>query len=155
MNTSNESDFGTPETQKQGGGVTKGYSTESGKVARVRHQCPFDIIYHRGHIDDKQFIAGDRLRTDGYISGKFPYVKSSADFSVKGNRLDDPTTAMINASECYKNALASLDRYEASIAHLIIMEEGYLKWISDRKLRLNAMTILRSALDTLVKHYRM
>lgn len=150
---SNESDFGTEQTQAQGGGITKGYSTESGKVARVNHQTPFDVLHHRGLIDDKQWEAGERLRRDAYVSGKFAYIKSSADFSVKGHITDQAADYIAEASIRYSNAIKSLDRYEEAIVSLIVIEEGYIKFITDRKLRLNGMAILRSGLDSLVKIY--
>lgn len=148
-----ESDFGTPETQKQGGGITKGYSTESGKVARVNHQAPVDVLCHRGNIDYKQWCGAERLRQDAQTSGKFSYVKSSADFSVKGNRDDEPAEWVTKASKRYNLALSCLDNEEKSIMLYVVIEEGYIKHITERKLRNTAVDILQRALDKLVKFY--
>lgn len=148
-----ESDFGTIETQTQGGGITKGYTAEGGKVARVKHQSPVDILYHRHRIDDKQWVAAERLRHDAQASGKFAYVKSSADFSVKGNGNDDPAKWVLESSERYNNALSALSNEEKSIVLYVVIEEGYIKWITERKLRHAAVDILRSALDILAKCY--
>lgn len=148
-----ESDFGTPETQAQGGGVTKGYSTESGKVARVNHQSPIDILYHKKCIDDKQWAAAERLRQDAHVAGKFSYVKSSADFSIKGNRDDEPAECVVRASKRYVDAISILEHQERSILIYVVLEEGYIRWITERKLRYTAVNILRSALDKLIKFY--
>jgi hypothetical protein len=148
-----ESDFGTPETQKQGGGITKGYATEGGKVARVKHQSPIDVLYHRHRIDDRQWEGAERLRNDAQMSGKFSYVKSSADFSVKGNRDDEPAECVVRASKRYNDALSMLSNEEKSIVLYVVIEEGIIKWISDYKLRQTAVGILCGALDKLVKFY--
>lgn len=148
-----ESDFGTPETQSQGGGVTKGYSTEGGKVVRVRHQTPLDQLLNMDKISDRQWEAAERFRQNAMTSGKFSYVKSSADFSVKGNSKDDPVDWVIKASKNYNGALAALSEEEKNIVIYVVLEEGYIRWITERKLRHTAISILCRALDVLIKFY--
>lgn len=152
-NQQQESDFGTLETQKQAGGIVKGYTSENDKVARVNHQSPLDVLLHRGRITDKQWAGGEHLRRDAYVAGKFAFVKSSADFSVKGNIDEQPVDYVVDVSDRYNRAIRSLDRKEEAIVSLVVIDEGYIKWISDRKLRLQGMDILRNGLDVLVKFY--
>lgn len=148
-----DSDFGTFETQFQSGGISKGYTADGQRVGKVRYQSPIDILYHRDRIDDKQWAAAERLRQDAQNSGKFSYVKSSADFSVKGNRKDEPAEWMIRAGNKYKEALSTLTNEEKSIAIFVVLEEGFVKWLTDVKLKLIALDILRGALDKLAKYY--
>lgn len=149
-----ESDFGTPETQKQGGGITKGYTAEGGKVAKVNHQNPIDMLLNMGKIDDKQYKAAEILRQNAKTAGKFSFVKSSADFSVQGNKHDEPAEWVVMASQRYNNAISMLTNEEKSIVIYIVIEEGYIRWISNDKLRRTAMPLLRQALDVLIKFYR-
>lgn len=149
-----DSDFGTLETQLQSGGISKGYTADGQRVGKVRYQSPIDILYHRDRIDDKQWAAAERLRQDAQNSGKFSYVKSSADFSVKGNRKDEPAEWMIRAGNKYKVALSTLTNEEKSLVIFVVIEEGFIKWLTDVKLKIVAMDILRRALNILVKYYR-
>lgn len=148
-----ESDFGTPETQYHGGGITKGYNAQNEKVGRVNKQAPVDVLYHRGCIGDRQWQAAEYLRRDAKASGKFAYVRSSADFSVSGTVTEEAAEFITDARARYNRAIGCLDRYEEAVVSLVVIEEGYIKWITERKLRINGMGILRSGLDTLIKFY--
>lgn len=152
--THQESDFGTPETNSQGGGITKGYSTESGKVAKLNHQNHFDWMLHRGVVSEKQWEAGERLRRDAYISGQFAYIKSSADFSVKGNISSEPAEFVADAEVRYRAALKTLAIEELKMVNIYVIDDGYIMEKNRRKQIAN-LTSLRHGLDTLIKYYKL
>lgn len=147
----NESDYGTPETQAQGGGITKGYTEENERVAHINSQNHFDTLYARGHIDDKQWQAGEYLRRDAYMAGQFAYVRSSADFSVRGNVPDEPAEFIYRAKEKFKDAMAQLDAGQTLAIEIIVLDDGYIPGGWRRVKR--GIQHLRAGLDVLVKVY--
>ncbi len=149
-----ESDFGTIETQKQGGGVYKGYTADGGKVAVLLEGTHLAYLLKRGNISDKQALAGDYFFRDALIAGKVPFVKSSCDHEVRCNTNTDPFEMMIRASFNLEKALRLFSFDEYTLIHRVVIKGEAVgaqgtKW---REARVN-MQILCSALDSLVKFY--
>lgn len=147
-----ESDFGTLETQQQGNGIDKGYTADGDKVGKIREQNHFDWMRNRHIIDDKQWQAGEYLRNDAYISGQFAFVKSSADFTIKGNIPDEPAYLVTKAKEKYKAAMKELSFDQARVINIYVIDDGYITEIKKSVQRKN-MDALRDGLDVLVRFY--
>lgn len=151
MSTRETSDFGTDEVRDRMGGVIIGYTADGLKIARGKYQNRFDYLLHKTIISDKQHEAGERLRVDAYRSGKFAYVRSSADHSVRGNIPDSPAEFIIRARENFKAALGMMTAEEIKIVNVYVIDDGYLE--VKRAAREKNMMTLRSGLDALIKFY--
>lgn len=149
-----QSDFGTPETQAQGGGIDLGHNTDGQRVGKLRGAIHFDVLLARGVVTDKQHLAGEYLRRDAYASGKFAYIKSSADFSVKGNITEQSADFMIDAGRRFAEAIDSLVGWEKLAVNNVVIDDSYLKSISSSPTKQRrAVGYLRSGLDRLIKFY--
>lgn len=155
-----ESDFGTPETQLRGGGVRIGYTEENEKVAIVKIQNHFDELFARHIIDHQQHSAGKFLQCEAEKAGQFSYIKSSADFDVKGNCKEYAVDVLLDARVTYNNSLAILDDKgfrgisERLVIECIVIDDGYLTNFTKNAGKLRRVRgLLHSGLDKLIKHY--
>lgn len=147
-------DYGTEETRRHGGGVTVGYSTDGGKVAKVRHSSHIELLYDKGFIEWKQFNAGERLCGDAYFAGKMPGLKSNIDFTVYGNGRLNASEARTDAGDRVSVSMAMLDRDEFDVIFDVVIYDKCIKDLRTWKLRRYGMTHLRHGLDKMIKFYR-
>lgn len=148
------SDFGTPEVQKQGGGITLGYTPEGGKIATLLEASHLAYLLNRGSISPKQALAGEYFFKDALIAGKVPYVRSCCDREIRstGNNLSD---IGVDAAISLEKAIMLLSSKEYDLIFRVVIKgeavgaEG-TKW---REVKTN-MQVLCGALDSLVKYYK-
>lgn len=149
-----QSDLGTTETQRKGNGIDLGYTPEGQRVGKLRGALHFDILFARGVIDHKQFTAGERLRDDAYSSGQFAHIKSSADFSVKGNVTEFMADRIAESGKRYRDAVSCLMGWEKLTIQIVVVDDGYMKNTSTSPAKQRrAVNYLRDGLDRLVKFY--
>lgn len=155
-----ESDFGTPETQLRGGGIRIGYNDENEKVGQLKKQNHFDELFARDIIDETQHAAGKYLQCEAERAGQFSYIKSSADFGVKGNVNEYAAESILEAKNRYNQALSILDNKgirgisEREVILRIVVTDGYLTNFTKNAGKLRRVRgLLHSGLDKLIKHY--
>ena len=154
------SDFGTPETQKQGDGITLGYTQEGGKVAKLNGSQHFDLLRTRGTIDDKQWQAGEYLKIDAGYAHQFSYIKISDDRDVKCNTNEYAAEAVADAKKRFDDIIALLDKTvingfsERDVVMRIVVTDGYLNDFTRNRWKVRQIRQhLINGLDKLIKYY--
>jgi Domain of unknown function (DUF6456) len=137
---------------------------EKRKAALVHvGESPLTWLYSRGHLNDRQLIAGERLRFDFERAGMSPRVTMNWDamktgrIKGSGTQADPVNDRILTAKERFDGALVALGRDLADIAWRVICSgeaiagaERALGWpVRSGKL------VLRIALDRLAAHYRL
>jgi hypothetical protein len=156
-----DSDFGTPETQAQGGGITKGYTAEGEKVAKVNHQNGFDRLLAYSIITEQQHRAGEYFRRDAEKAHQFAYIKSSSDKDVKGNMTEYAAESIADAKRLYREIVSILDgtliggMSEQHVIQKIVIDDGYLTNFTKNAGKLRKVRAhLHNGLNKLIRHYR-
>jgi Domain of unknown function (DUF6456) len=141
--------------------------TREGAGAAVRRvtvnvaESPLCWLHARGHVDARQFEAGERLRADYETAGLGPRVTMRWDAAPRGgNRASppeplDPVLAQIAARRRFDAAIAAAGRGLADILWRVVcageglgVAEKALGWPSRA-----AKLVLGLALDRLADHY--
>ncbi len=137
---------------------------EKRKAALVHvGESPLTWLYSRGHLNERQLLAGERLRFDFERTGLSPRVTMNWDALQTGrisgsSALDAPMSdRVITAKDRFNAALAVLGRDLSDIAWRVICSgeaiagaERALGWpVRSGKI------VLRIALDRLATHYRL
>jgi Domain of unknown function (DUF6456) len=126
-------------------------------------ESPLTWLYSRGHLNERQLIAGERLRFDFERAAMSPRVTMNWD-SIKTGRIsgsaaqDAPINdRILSAKERFDQALLILGRDLSDIAWRVICSgeaiagaERALGW----PVR-SGKVVLRIALDRLAAHYRL
>ena len=122
-------------------------------------ESPVTWLHARGHIDDAQLLAGERLRADWEAAGLSPGVTMRWDpvrISGSGDRGLNPTERQISARQRFHGALNQAGPGLCDILWRVVcagealaLAEKTLRWpVRSGKL------VLGLALDRLVAYYR-
>lgn len=157
---------------------------KSGSMVRARGprvvtQTPLDRYHHRRNIDDKQFKAGERLRSDWYVSGLEPHTVANLMGSGGGGECSygmAKSEGQAMAREAWRQAVKAAGIRLSPILIAVCCEDrtapewllstGYRERgvIADggkpettekisRRVEIEAMITLKIALDVLANHY--
>ncbi|AQR74345.1 DUF6456 domain-containing protein [Sphingomonas sp. LM7] len=142
-----------------GGVARRGRRTVTVNLA----ESPLSWLRSRGHVDARQFEAGERLRTDYETASLGPSVTMRWDTSPRaGGRRGppevlDPTLAHIAAKRRFDGAMGAAGRGLADVLWRVVcageglvMAEKALGWPSRA-----GKLVLGLALDRLADHYRL
>ena len=124
-------------------------------------ESPLSWLRARGHLDARQFEAGERLRTDYETAALGPRVTMRWDASPRAPRnaaaAGDPTLAQIAAKRRFDAAVAAAGRGLADVLWRVVCAgeglgaaEKALGWPSRA-----GKLVLGIALDRLADHYRL
>ncbi len=122
-------------------------------------ESPLGWLRAHGHVDARQFEAGERLRGDFESASLGPRVTMHWAARVDGGRHDglDPTTAQIAAKRRFDAATAALGRGLSDIAWRVICAgeslptaEKAIGWPAR-----SGRVVLTLALDRLADHYHL
>ncbi|TGX53481.1 hypothetical protein E5A73_11635 [Sphingomonas gei] len=124
-------------------------------------ESPLSWLRSRGHVDARQFEAGERLRTDYEIAALGPRVTMRWDASPRAPRgaapAEDPTLAQIGAKRRFDAAVSAAGPGLADVLWRVVCAgeglaaaEKALGWPSRA-----GKLVLGIALDRLADHYRL
>ncbi len=143
---------------------------ENGKSKRSRRtvtvnlaESPLAWLHTYGHLTERQFLAGEKLRSDFEMGGLAPRVTMSWEhMSIsRGKRgapsHSNPTDRMLSAKQRFESGIDALGRDLSDIAWRVIcageampMAEKTLGWPAR-----SGKLVLRIALDRLADYYRL
>ena len=141
-----------------------------GKAKRPRRtvtvnlaESPLAWLHTYGHLTDRQFLAGEKLRGDFEQGGLAPRVTMSWEHMpiARGKRSapspSNPTDRMLNAKQRFDGGVAALGRDLSDIAWRVICA-GEAMPTAEKSLGWPARSgklVLRIALDRLADYYRL
>jgi hypothetical protein len=149
------------ERKIDGLGVT-GETARGGRSVTVNlAESPLSWLRSRGHLDARQFEAGERLRVDYETAALGPRVTMCWDVSPRAPRnapaAEDPTLAQIAAKRRFDAAVAAAGRGLSDVLWRVVCAgeglraaEKALGWPSRA-----GKLVLGIALDRLADHYRL
>ena len=126
--------------------------TERAGVMVKRIQAPLDFLYARSIINQRQFSAGDRLRTDhafGVLGVRDP------ENSGVGSIGYGPTDAALDAGRSYALAIRTLCLSVMIVVDAVVCDEEGVQAVAKRRgiHPQEAMGYFKAGLDTLADHY--
>lgn len=122
-------------------------------------ESPLTWLHARGHLDDRQFAAGERLRTDWERAGLGPNVTMRWDpVRIRGSDAGlNPTERQLAAKERFDGAAAAAGPGLADIVWRVVCAgetlpnaERAMSWPAR-----SGKLVLRLALDRVAEFYRM
>jgi hypothetical protein len=124
-------------------------------------ESPLSWLRSRGHVDARQFEAGERLRADYETAALGPRVTMHWDASPRASRsaaaAEDPTLAQISAKRRFDAAVGAAGRGLSDVLWRVVCAgeglraaEKALGWPSRA-----GKLVLGIALDRLADHYRL
>lgn len=134
-----------------------------GRALRNLTGTPLDRYRQRGHVDERQWRAGDRLRTDWQVAALNPRVVQAYAPALGGG--GDPAWQLpaserqALARERWRRTLAALPAGLGRLLVEVACHEATAQQIgarlgrSGRNAEIAGMTALRLALDALADHY--
>ncbi len=141
-----------------------------GKAKRPRRtvtvnlaESPLAWLHTYGHLSDRQFLAGEKLRSDFERGGLAPRVTMSWEHMpiARGKRSapspSNPTDKMLSAKQRFEGAVEALGRDLSDIAWRVICA-GEAMPVAEKSMGWPARSgklVLRIALDRLSDYYRL
>ncbi len=126
-------------------------------------ESPLAWLHTYGHLTDRQFLAGEKLRSDFEQGGLAPRVTMSWEHMAmaRGKRSapshGNPTDRMLNAKQRFDGGVAALGRDLSDIAWRVICA-GEAMPVAEKSMGWPARSgklVLRIALDRLADYYRL
>lgn len=126
-------------------------------------ESPLAWLHTYGHLTERQFLAGEKLRKDFEQGGLAPRVTMSWEHMpiARGKRSapspTNPTDRMIYAKQCFEGGIAVLGRDLSDIAWRVICA-GEAMPVAEKSMGWPARSgklVLRIALDRLADYYRL
>lgn len=145
----------TPEGPRRGGGVGKGRRSVTVNLA----ESPIAWLHARGHLDDRLFDAGERLRADHERAQMAPSVTMRWDpvrVRTTGDAGLTPGERQIAAKDRFDGALAAAGRGLENVLWRVVCAGESLP-DAERSLAWPARSgklVLRLALDRVAEFYR-
>lgn len=143
---------------------------DGGKTKRPRRtvtvnlaESPLAWLHTYGHLTDRQFLAGEKLRSDFEQGGLAPRVTMSWEHMAmaRGKRSapspSNPTDRMLNAKQRFDAGVDALGRDLSDIAWRVICA-GEAMPVAEKSMGWPARSgklVLRIALDRLADYYRL
>jgi Domain of unknown function (DUF6456) len=126
-------------------------------------ESPLAWLHTYGHLTDRQFLAGEKLRSDFESGGLAPRVTMSWEHMPisRGKRSapspSNPTDRMLNAKQRFDGGIEALGRDLSDIAWRVICA-GEAMPVAEKSMGWPARSgklVLRIALDRLADYYRL
>jgi hypothetical protein len=126
-------------------------------------ESPLAWLHTYGHLTDRQFLAGEKLRSDFEHAGLAPRVTMSWEHMpiARGKRSapssTNPTERMLSAKQRFDGGVAALGRDLSDIAWRVICA-GEAMPVAEKSMGWPARSgklVLRIALDRLADYYRL
>jgi hypothetical protein len=126
-------------------------------------ESPLAWLHTYGHLTDRQFLAGEKLRSDFENGGLAPRVTMSWEHMpiARGKRSapspSNPTDRMLSAKQRFEGGVAALGRDLSDIAWRVICA-GEAMPVAEKSMGWPARSgklVLRIALDRLADYYRL
>lgn len=149
------SDFGTQELRAKG---KIGYTiTPDGFSQAKRLQLAIDYYYSRGIVDDRQYLAAKRLLEDYRLSGLEPSIRSSLNMERGSNTNMTVVELQMDAKKRFDAIVwCILDHKERCVILWLVLDDASQRDLRqiNKKLAYEAVSALRSGLDTVDKFYK-
>ncbi|MFD1788045.1 DUF6456 domain-containing protein [Sphingomonas floccifaciens] len=147
------------ERRFEDGRVCEGAAARGGRSVTVNlRESPLAWLHARGHVDARQYEAGERLRADFETASLGPRVTMRWDASPRGcggGETLDPTLAQVAAKRRFDGGLATVGPGLGDVLWLVVcageglaMAEKGLGWPARA-----GKLVLGLALDRLADHY--
>jgi hypothetical protein len=152
------SDMGPQERRRHDEVIEEGTGRKHAKVLAA----PLDVYRNRGSILNRQWEAGDRLRSDHYLAGFEPRRVANLDGAPGGgapDTADRMPDRVVAALQRYKSAMHKLGLMGRPIIQHVVLNEEHAGtftgagYAGGRQAQIVGMGLLRMALDILSDHY--